>query len=155
MILIAVCVVGITSCSHSIGLPLYKLNPMHWVIYLAILFRKPSAISIVVLAVAMPFTSLLLTGHPMVYKSVIMSVELSIYGIIFSLILNRVYQSITLAYIVSQIFGQVIYFSLKYLLIKMALMNSAMFSSSIIIQIIVFIILGLCLQIIYNQQQKV
>ncbi|MFC1565421.1 hypothetical protein ACFL4B_00565 [Candidatus Neomarinimicrobiota bacterium] len=155
MMLIAVSVVGITWCSHSIGLPLYKLNPMHWVIYLAILFRKPSAISIVVLAFAMPFTSLLLTGHPMVYKSVIMGVELSIYGIIFSLILNHVYQSITFAYIVSQIFGLVIYFSLKYLLIKMELMNSAMFSSSIIIQIIVFIILGLCLQIISIQRQKV
>ena len=83
MILIATSLVGITSGSHSIGLPLYKLNPMHWVIYLAILFRKPSDISIVVLAFALPFTSLFLTGHPLVFKSVIMGVELSIYGILF------------------------------------------------------------------------
>ena len=83
MILIAVSVVGITSGSHSIGLPLYKLNPMHWVIYFAILLRKPSISSIVVLAFALPFTSLFLTGHPLIFKSVIMGAELSIYGIIF------------------------------------------------------------------------
>ena len=53
MILIALGVVGITASSHSIGLPLYKLNPMHWVIYLAILFRRPSTSSIIVLAIAL------------------------------------------------------------------------------------------------------
>ena len=100
MILIALGVVGITAGSHSIGLPLYKLNPMHWVIYFAILLRKPSISSILILAFAMPFTSLLLTGHPMVFKSLIMSIELSIYGIMFISVL--VFVTDVLASLLSQ-----------------------------------------------------
>ena len=145
MILIAASVVGITSCSHSIGLPLYKLNPMHWVIYLAILFRKPSAISIVVLAFAMPFTSLLLTGHPVVYKSVIMGVELSIYGIIFISAIKHFNLTPVYAFAISQIIGRIIYYGLKYILIKGELIDSILVSSSIILQIVVFGILGIVL----------
>ena len=148
MILIALGVVGITAGSHSIGLPLYKLNPMHWVIYFAIMLRKPSISSILILAFALPFTSLLLSGHPLVFKSLIMSIELSIYGIIFSLIINRSPQFILGAFILSQIVGHVVYFLLKYSFIQMELMNSKLFSSSIIIQILVIIILGLSVYII-------
>ena len=148
MILIALGVVGITAGSHSIGLPLYKLNPMHWVIYFAILLRKPSISSILILAFALPFTSLLLSGHPLVFKSLIMSIELSIYGIIFSLIINRSPQFILGAFILSQIVGHVVYFLLKYSIIQMELMNSKLFSSSIIIQILVIIILVLSVHII-------
>ncbi len=155
MLIIAVGIVGLIAGSHRIGVPLYKINPMHWVVYFVILFKKPSFSSIAILAFALPLTSNILTGHPLIIKSIIMSFELLIYGMIFSLLYNHVSKSIPFAYIVSQIVGHIIYFSLKYILIKIELMNSVMFTSSVIIQIIVFIILGLCLQIISTQRQKV
>jgi hypothetical protein len=145
MILIAVSVVGITSGSHSIGLPLYKLNPMHWVIYLAILFRKPSVISIVVLAFALPFTSLFLTGHPLVFKSVIMGVELSIYGIMFISAIKYSKLTPVFAFAISQVIGRIIYYGLKYILIKVELIDSIFVSTSIILQLGVFGALGIVL----------
>jgi len=145
MILIAVSVVGITSGSHSIGLPLYKLNPMHWVIYLAILFRKPSVISIVILAFALPFTSLFLTGHPIVFKSVIMGVELSIYGIMFLSTIKYFKLTPVFAFAISQVIGRIIYYGLKYILIKVELIDSILVSTSIILQLVVFGILGIVL----------
>lgn len=152
MILIAVTVVGITSGSHSIGLPLYKLNPMHWVIYFAILFRKPAISSIVVLSFALPFTSLLLTGHPLVFKSLIMSVELSIYGIMFISTIKYFNLTPVFAFIISQVTGRIVYYGLKYILIKVELIDSFLVSTSIVFQLVVSGVLGIVLFLIDKKQ---
>ena len=144
-VLIAISVVGITSGSHSIGLPLYKLNPMHWVIFFAILFRKPSLGAIIVLAFALPFTSNLITGHPLLIKSVIMGVELSIYGVVFNSLTNYYTIRPVLAYVISQIAGHIVYYWLKYIMINVGLLDSALISTSIVLQLIVFGCLGLAL----------
>jgi len=144
-ILIAVSVVGITSGSHSIGLPFYKLNPMHWVIYFTILFRKPSLGALIVLAFALPFTSNLLTGHPLLIKSVIMGVELSIYGTVFNIMINSYNARLVQAFVISQLAGHIIYYGLKYLMINAGLMENTLISTSIITQLIVFGCLGLAL----------
>ncbi len=136
MILIAVTVVGITSGSHSIGLPLYKLNPMHWVIYFAILIRKQSVCSILVLAFALPLTSNMLTGHPIVIKSMIMGFELAIYGLIFISVIKYLNLAPIFAYLISQVSGRIVYYGLKYVLIKAELVDGFLVSTSIILQIV-------------------
>ena len=148
MILIALGVVGITAGSHSIGLPLYKLNPMHWVIYFAILLRKPSVSSILILAFALPFTSLLLSGHPLVFKSLIMSIELSIYGIMFISVIKYFQFTLGFAFVISQITGRIIYYGLKYIFIKFKLIDSMFISTSLYLQMFVFCALGIALFLI-------
>lgn len=152
MILIAASVVGITSGSHCIELPLYKFNPMHWVIYLTILFRKPSVSSIVVLAFALPFTSNLLTGHPLLIKSMIMGVELSIYGTIFISAIKFINLVPVLAYGISQVTGHIVYYGLKYIFIKVELIDSVLVSTSILLQFVVFGVLGIVLFLIDKMQ---
>ena len=148
MILIALGVVGITAGSHNIGLPLYKLNPMHWVIYFAILFRKPSISTTVILSFALPFTSLLMTGHPMVFKSLIMSVELSIYGIMFISVIKYFQITLGVAFVISQITGRIVYYGLKYIFIKFKLIDSMFISTSVYLQMVVFCALGIALFLI-------
>jgi hypothetical protein len=152
MILIALGVVGITAGSHSIGLPLYKLNPMHWVIYFAILFRKPSVSSIIVLAFALPLTSNMITGHPMFIKSMIMGVELSIYGIVFLSAIKFFDLVPIFAYAISQVIGRFVYYVLKYVLIKVELIDGFLVSTSIILQIVVFVVLGIVLFLLDKKQ---
>ena len=144
-ILIAVSVVGITSGSHSIGLPLYKLNPMHWVIFFAILFRKPSLSALIVLAFALPFTSNLLTGHPLLIKSVIMGVELSIYCVAFNTMTNYYTVRPVFAYVISQLTGHIVYYGLKYIMISAGLVDIALVSTAISTQLIAFGLLGTAL----------
>jgi hypothetical protein len=145
MIILAIGVVGITSGSHSIGLPLYKLNPMHWVIYFVILFRKPSFSSIIVLAIALPLTSNMLTGHPIVIKSLIMGFELAIYGLIFISLIKYLNLAPIFAYIISQFSGHIAYYGLKYIFIKAQLIDGFIVSTSIILQFVVFVVLGITL----------
>ncbi len=152
MILIALGVVGITAGSHSIGLPLYKLNPMHWVIYFAILIRKPSVCSILVLAFALPLTSNMLTGHPIVIKSMIMGFELAIYGLIFISVIKYFNLAPIYAYLISQVSGRIAYYGLKYVLIKAQLIDGFLVSTSIILQIAVFVVLGIVLLLIGKKQ---
>lgn len=152
MILIALGVVGITAGSHSIGLPLYKLNPMHWVIYITILLRKPSISSIIVLSIALPLTSNMLTGHPIVIKSMIMVFELAIYGLIFISVIKYLNFAPIFAYLISQISGRIAYYGLKYTLIKAELVDGSLVSTSIILQIVVFVVLGIVLFLIDKKQ---
>jgi hypothetical protein len=139
MILIAIGVVGITAGSHSIGLPLYKLNPMHWVIYFVILFRKPSISSIIVLAIALPLTSNMLTGHPIAIKSLIMGFELVVYGLIFISLIKYFNLAPIFAYLISQFSGHIAYYGLKYIFIKADLIDSLLISTSIILQFVIFV----------------
>ena len=67
----AIAVVGLTVGSHKIGIPLYKINPMHWVMYLIIVNRKPGLLSISMLAILLPMLSTAFTGHPIMIKSII------------------------------------------------------------------------------------
>ena len=152
MILIALGVVGITAGSHNIGLPLYKLNPMHWVIYFAIMFRKSSISSIIVLAIALPLTSNMLTGHPIVIKSMIMGFELAIYGLIFITVIKYFNLAPIFAYLISQVSGRIAYYGLKYILIKAQLIDGFLVSTSIILQIVVFVLLGIILLFIDKEQ---
>lgn len=145
MTIITVVMVSITAGSHSIGLPLYKLNPMHWVIYFTILLRKPSVSAIVILAFLLPLTSNLLTGHPLMIKSVIMGVELLIYGMIFRLAIKYFNMVLVLAYILSQIAGYIVYYGLKFTFIRIGLINGALVSTSVILQVVVFGLLGTAL----------
>jgi hypothetical protein len=145
MVLISISVVGITSGSHSIGLPLYKINPMHWVVYFAILLRKPSVSSIIILAFALPLTSNILTGHPIIIKSMIMGVELSIYGLIFLAAIKFFNLIPVIAYLISQVTGRFVYYGLKYVLIKAELIDSFLVSTSLILQITIFVALGMTL----------
>lgn len=145
MIVIAVSMVGITSGSHSIGFPLYKLNPMHWVVYFTVLLRKPSFGTIVILAFALPFTSNLLTGHPLLIKSVIVFIELMIYGMIF-FSLNKIFNmNPMLSYLISQIAGHTVYYGLKFTIIQFGLIESDLVSTSVILQVLTFGFLGTAL----------
>ncbi len=154
MILIALGVVGITAGSHSIGFPFYKLNPMHWVIYITILLRKPSISSIIVLAIALPLTSNLLTGHPIVIKSMIMGFELALYGLIFISLIKYFKLAPIFAYLVSQFSGRIAYYGLKYTLIKAELIDGFLVSTSIILQICIFVVLGIVL-LLFDKKQLI
>jgi hypothetical protein len=148
MILIAVSVVVIIIGSHQVGLPLYKINPMHWVIYFTILFKKPSFSSVVLLAFALPLTSNLLTGHPLLFKSMIMGIELAIYGTIFISAIKYFNIIPVLAYVISQVTGHIVYYGLKYSLIKAELLDSILVSTSLLLQFVVFGALGIVLFLI-------
>lgn len=153
MLLISIGLVGLTVGSHHIGLPLYKINPMHWILYFVIIFKKPTLSTIAVLAIALPFTSSILTGYPLFIKSLIIVLELLTYGFIFSLLLKC--NSIFVPYILSQIAGHTIYYGVKYYLIKAEILNSLLISSSIFFQLTISIVLGISILIVNEQQNKI
>ena len=152
VLIVSTCLVGITVGSHNIGLPLYKINPMHWILYFVIILKRPALSTIIILAFALPFTSNILTGYPLMAKSFLILLELITYGVVFNLLLKN--NSVILSYISSQVAGHIIYYSIKYFFIKTYIMKGILISSSIILQITMFIILGICIEIASRQQNK-
>jgi len=152
VLLVSTCLVGITVGSHNIGILLFKINPMHWILYFAIILKRPALSTIIILSFALPFTSNILTGYPLMAKSFVITIELITYGVVFNLLLKN--NSVILSYISSQIAGHTIYYSIKYIFIKTYVMEGILISSSIVLQITVFIILGICIEIATRQQIK-
>jgi len=151
----AIGIVVITSGSHQIGIPLYKINPMHWVLYFIIIYKRPENSSILVLAFLLPAISTIFTGHPIIIKSIVMGIELSVYGIIFSLLFTYYEKSFIIAFVVSQLIGHIVYYSLKYVLITNGVMHGLLFASSIYTQAIVFVVLGIALHLyVYKLNNK-
>ena len=153
MLLISICLVGITVGSHNIGIPLYKINPMHWILYYVVILKKPAISTIAVLAIALPFTSSILTGHPVMIKSFLICLELLTYGIVFSLLFKS--NSILIPYLLSQIAGHTIYYSSKYYLIKAEIFNSIFISSSIFLQLLISIVMGISIILFKKHQNKI
>ena len=153
MLLISISLVGLTVGSHHIGLPLYKINPMHWILYFVIILKKPTLSTIAVLAIALPFTSSILTGHPVMIKSFLICLELLTYGVVFSLLFKS--NSILIPYLLSQIVGHTIYYSFKYFLIKAEIFNSIFISSSIFLQLIISILLGFSIILFKKYQDNI
>jgi len=142
---IVILATGILSLSvffHGIDIALYKINPMHWAVYMAAIYKRPALSSLILLGFALPFTSYITTGHPDLMKSLIMGIELSIYGTLFSLAVNRNSYHPILAFLVSQVAGHLVYYMLKYLLLKTGIINGVLFATAVVSQLFAGIILG-------------
>lgn len=153
MLLFVIGVVGLTTICHSFAIPLYKLNPMHWTIYLMIIYRKPSISSLALLAFALPFTSLVTSGHPVFYKALVMGIELIVYGIVFSMVSGRYGQSMIFAFILSQITGRSIYYLLKWWLLSLGLLTDRLVSTEIGMQFVAAVLMGSVIFIITEKNQ--
>jgi hypothetical protein len=135
----SISVVLIPTISHLISLPLYKANPMHWIIYLFCLSNTRKISSITILAITLPMFSLLTTGHPALPKAGLIGMELCIYGSIFNLLYHNRYLGLFGAYIFSKTIGIVIYYATKLIFLRSGVLTGSLISEPIYAQLIVAI----------------
>ena len=103
----------VPTVSHLINIPLYKLNPMHWIIYVFCLYQYKRMSIILVLSIALPLISFLTTGHPILLKSILIGVELFLYGAIFITLFHSRKKWLFSAFIISKLVGITIYYAGK------------------------------------------
>ena len=135
----SISVVLIPTISHLIDLPLYKVNPMHWIIYLFCLSNTRSISSITILSLSLPLISLLTSGHPALPKAGLIGMELFIYGSIFNAFYHRKYMGLFGTYIFSKTVGIIIYYAMKSIFLKNGLLMGSLISGSIYAQLVVSI----------------
>ena len=128
--------------SHILAFPVYYLDPMR--IALVITLAHTTKRNSFLIALTLPIFSFLISSHPQVIKSVLISAELLINIALFFYLSKKIkneFISLSVSIIASKIF----YYTAKYLLINAGMINDSLFSTPIYYQVIVVLVLSVYL----------
>ena len=125
--------------SHLLNFPLYLVEPMRLMIVLAMLHSdKRNAF---ILAATLPLFSFAISAHPVFYKMLLISAELTINVWLFYAFRERMRNNFT-AMISAIVLSKAVYYLLKSLFISAALLGAGLFSTPIWIQGITTLVFG-------------
>lgn len=152
-LLFAVAVYFLPAMAHVSRFPIYIIEPFRLIILSSIIIGDKR--NSVVLALSLPFFSLIMTGHPVFLKMVLISIELLV-NVLFFFYLKDKFKYVTVTILMSILLSKTVYYLLKYLFIVTGLMEMSFISTSLFSQCAVSLITSLvfgCL--VYNKTSKV
>lgn len=136
---------------HLFAFPVYFIEPMRlFVVISMIQLNKKNAYF---LALTLPVFSFIISTHPVIYKSLIMTAELLLNVFLFfslSSFVKNVFVRMTVSVLVSKI----VYYLLKYVFMSFALINGDFIATPFLAQITVLLLLSLYAQFMYNRKQN-
>lgn len=118
--------------SHLFAIPLYYAEPMRLMLVLAIMFTSKK--NAFIIAATMPIFSMLVSGHPVFYKALIMSGELVLNVFAFYFLVEKIKNKFS-AMALSIVISKAAYYGLKILLLNLALIGGSLISTPIIFQL--------------------
>jgi len=125
--------------SRLLSIPFYLFEPMRVLIVVSLVHSSKQ--NAYLLAVLLPLISFLLSNHPSVTKTFILSGDLLL-NIFLYFKLNKTYNNKFLCMALSIMISKIAYYLSKYLLIKFSLLDSELIATPIYIQLIVIVALS-------------
>ncbi len=138
------------AAAHMLSFPLFLLEPIRLIIILALIHTNRN--NALLLAVTLPLFSFLASGHPVFFKMLIITAEMSLNVIIFYAALKLVrnlFISMATAIVASKLF----YYALEYLFLTAALIPSGLGEHPVLLQAGLIIILSLYTLIFFKEEQ--
>ena len=131
----------IPTLSHLTSWPLYMCEPMRCVLLLNLLVlgNKKNAY---LMAITLPLFSYFVGSHPVLVKSLIMTIELVMNIWLFDMFTRKV-ANCMLAMLLSILVSKALYYSLKYVSISFGLLNTDIVDTNIFIQLMVALIISM------------
>jgi hypothetical protein len=129
----------VPSISHMLGFPIYYLEPMRIMLILAIAHTTKK--NTYLIALTLPIFSFLISAHPSMIKTSLVTGELLINIWLFFFLSEKISNktsSIFLSILISKIF----YYLVKFLLINSALMGGDLISTPVYIQMIMLLVMS-------------
>ena len=102
------------------------------------------------LAISMPLFSFIISGHPVLAKMVLIGLELSLNVFLFYYLVMKV-KYIFPAIFLSILLSKAVYYIMKYLLIKLALIDTPVVATPLLIQLLMTLVFSAYLSV-FNQQ---
>ncbi|MFA7289363.1 MAG: hypothetical protein WC055_10850 [Melioribacteraceae bacterium] len=141
----------VPSISHMFSIPLYYAEPMRIIVLLSILYTNRN--NSIVLALLLPFISLVVSSHPYLLKSVLIACELAV-NIFAFFILAKSLKNILFASFGSILISKAFYYSVKGLFLNMGLINGELIATPIIAQVISTVLLTAAFYFLYTKLNK-
>ncbi len=137
--------------SHLAAFPIYFLDPMR--IALVITLAHTSKRNSYLIALTLPLFSYLISSHPQVIKSILISSELLLNIALFFLFSSKI-KNVFVSIFTSMVLSKVSYYAAKYFLINLGMINDSLISTPVYFQFAVIILLSIYLLIV-NKKSKV
>ncbi|MDP1621300.1 MAG: hypothetical protein Q8M08_03080 [Bacteroidales bacterium] len=138
----------VPTISHLVSLPVYLIEPMRLALILAMVHTNKK--NAYLLALTMPLFSLLISGHPIPPKMLLMALELFMNVFLFHALLKRkqpVFPSILMSIVLSKI----IYYFLKFILIRFMVISTDLVTTPVLIQMVTTILFSSYLYMFYRK----
>jgi hypothetical protein len=149
--LIAVSIVTLTpALSHTLSIPIYYFDPMRIILLLSVLYT--SRANSYLLTLVLPIFSFIISEHPVLLKSWLISSELTLNIFLFFYLtrkINNTFAAVLLSIIISKIY----YYTLKFSFVSMGLIDGEIFSTPVIYQVIVFLALTLVIGYFFKKKK--
>lgn len=133
-IAILVCVYFIPAFSHLTPFPLYLLDPMRIFMLAGYLFTRQNA-NAYLLALTIPLFSAIVTGHPPLFKAILISIELTVNILLFMQLLKRTKLNIALSMFLSIIASKLVYYTLKSAFINFGFVEGDLITTNLWMQL--------------------
>lgn len=137
--------------SHLFAFPIYYLDPMRIALVVALIYTSKK--NTYIIALTLPLFSFIISSHPQILKSFLLSAELIINLSCFFLLKEKL-KNLFASLFISIVISKVIYYSLKFVLIYFALLNDKLFSTPFYFQLISVIILSTYIYLVNRLSSK-
>ena len=115
--------------SHLMALPLYKLEPMRIALVVALLFTHRA--NAYFIAWTVPLASFMLSGHPELFKAVLIGIEYSVLVAAYGFLAQGRKWSPFLALVLAILAGKLVYYGLKALSLNAGLLEGNLVSTPV------------------------
>jgi hypothetical protein len=139
------CVPAIT---HLLDFPVYYIEPMRLMLILAMVYS--GRYNTYILAFTLPVFSYFISAHPVFPKMLLICTELLLNALLFYSFKDRIKHTFYVV-ILSITISKVVYYFLKMIMIKAALINADFFSTPVLIQVITTVLFGLYVSRFYKR----
>jgi len=136
--------------SHLVALPIYMLEPMR--IMLIISIAHTSRKNSYIIALLLPLFSFIISAHPSVFKTLLISAELLLNVFLFSLLLKYI-KNVFVSVLSSIILSKIFYYTTKFGMLNLGLINGELISTPIYLQVIVTLLLSGYLFLFYKKEK--
>lgn len=130
----------IPAWSHLLPIPLYLLDPMRIFLFTGYLLSQNSK-NAYFLAITIPIFSMLVTGHPVFAKSLLIAMELFVNIFIVAYWSKYKGTSMYVVIFCSVIISKIVYYLMKYIFLSVGWLSGDLFSTGIVTQLLVALVI--------------
>ena len=136
--------------SHLTAIPIYLLEPMRIILLLSIVHTSKK--NVYLLAVALPVLSFIISAHPTIIKSLLISSEMML-NIFLFFYLIKFFKNPFPPAMLSILISKLYYYILKFAFISFGLISTELISTPIILQVIVGISISVYLWFFFKNER--
>jgi hypothetical protein len=149
-VLILLTIYFLPAISHWVPFSLSMLEPMRILVFVGFVlsYNRTNALF---LAVTIPLFSSLVTGHPVFFKAILISTELTIHLSIFLVLYGRYKKRMVWIFVFALLVSKFVYYLLKSVFLNIGLIKGTLFSGGFAGQAIAAVIVTILFMLIFNK----